>query len=138
MENIYLNIKQDNSDRPYYRLLFSDLSLEEKLVLMWGWLWRSLCVTTIAVIIAAIAGGIIGASIGMLAVIMHKNIAPLKFLLQSVGFTVGLFIGFLSLGPLIKWITNAKYGRYQIWILTNEPSGQESISEPNPHFKLTK
>jgi len=99
------------------RLMFSELEFSDQFHFMWSWFWRGVCITILVSLCAMIAGGIVGAMFGIVAVILHKDIHAAMGPLRMLGFAVGLIVGFAGLFPLINWLTKATFGNYELWIV---------------------
>ena len=107
----------NNQNSNTQRVSIKDLGFEDQLKIMWGWFWRGLCVTAIATILAMLVGAIVGGIFGFVLALLGRDIESVKIYLQLLGGAIGFIIGFMSLLPLINWITRAEYGYYQIWIV---------------------
>ncbi len=97
--------------------MFRELEFNDQLRFMWGWCWRGFCITLPAALCAMILGAIMGGMLGVALAILHKDIHGAKSVLQVLGGAVGLIVGFAALFPLIGWLTRARFGRYELWIV---------------------
>ena len=99
------------------RVSIKDLGFEDQLRIMWGWCWRGVCVTIVALLVAMIAGGVVGGIIGFVVAILGKDIESVTIYLQLLGGAIGFVIGFMSLLPLINWLTKVDFRGFQIWLV---------------------
>lgn len=104
------------------RVSIKDLDFEDQIRIMWGWCWRQLCVAAVSMVLGAVVGGAFGGVIGVFAVMLGKDISSIRIPLQLMGFFIGMVIAFLSILPLIRWLTKAKYGRYELWLVATMPA----------------
>ncbi|MFA5353583.1 MAG: hypothetical protein WC291_05095 [Thermodesulfovibrionales bacterium] len=106
------------------RIRISELAMAEKLRVMWGWFWRGAIVSGSAIVFATIIAAIIGfaGTVGFIIMKVEKTIY-MPFL-QLVGFLIGLVTGFVSLFFLIRWLTKAKIGSYEFWLVRSEKTRQ--------------
>ncbi len=116
MEPTTTEVENQESNIPQ-RVSIMDLEFEDQFKVMWGWFWRGLCVSIVAMVLAMIAGGIVGIICGVILTVVGIEIESVKIYLQLFGGAIGFVIGFMSLLPLIKWITNSQYGKYQIMLV---------------------
>ena len=90
------------------RVNYSKLPWEEKLTIVWGWVWRSLLV--------AMGTGMIAWLVIIVSVLAFNAISPglNPFALMVFVWILGLGLGLVSTHPLVQWILNSRIGTYRI------------------------
>lgn len=92
----------------------SEVSGSEWLQLMWGFLWRGIVFTIACMVAGGIAGAIVGAVIGMVMGIVGATIGQIRSVTGTVGFILGLLVGFLLLRFYIAWLLQGRYGTLRL------------------------
>jgi len=115
-----LTLKDETHINPGEEIRIFDLHLDERLIIMWGWLWRSIVVTIIVMIIAGLIGSIIGFISGIVAVSQDIDIQEYELIIQLIGGVIGFLVGFASLAYFIDWIAKSRFGKYR-FVLIRKP-----------------
>lgn len=101
----------------FTRIQISDLSLRDKLTIMWGWFWRIIVIALIFAIISMIVGGIVGFFAGLIAYAAKVDLTQHIIYFRIFGGIIGLIFAFISYFFLIKWLTKSRFGAYEFWLV---------------------
>ena len=104
----------------YKPIKFNDLPWEEQATFMWSWYWRALIIGILTIWLATFFGTFVGMYIKILVGELHSTVVT------TLGYAIGMLIGFLGVHPTVKLLTMGKMGDYQVVILKRQsPSASE-------------
>ena len=94
-----------------------ELKDKDWLALTWGFIWRSFLVSLLSVALGAALGFLFSLGFGKLLESMGRNVEDYRLMLQVLGVTEGLLLGFASTYFYIKWLLKSKIGGFRLQLV---------------------
>lgn len=106
------------------RVSYAKLPWEEKLTIMWGWLWRNMLVSFATGAAFGIAATVMIGILRAVAGTLDPSILSIMLLVLLIPLSVA------SVHPLIGWILSSRIGDYRIILCKRRDTDDITISEP--------
>ena len=99
---------------PESALVFDNLSFRDQLSVYWGFFWRSLVMSVVALIAASVLGFIVGLFLYPVAVALGWTPEGLRTTARSLGFAIGFIVGLLAYWQFIRWLFFSSWRGYRL------------------------
>jgi hypothetical protein len=96
---------------------YTELDRSDRLALLWGFLWRGVCVTLASSLAGLVAGFVIGLAGGLVAAAVGVPIADYALGLRVAAGLVGLGIGLGFLVVYVRWLLRARLGSLRLALI---------------------
>jgi hypothetical protein len=108
------------------RVNYAKLPWEEKVTVMWSWLWRQMVVSAVT---GTAAGFLLLLLTSLIMMIGGRDLAPGA--IMAVFLLITLPVSFLTVHPLIGWLLSSRLGAYRI-ILCRRRAEDDTVTLSDP------
>ncbi|WP_394562061.1 hypothetical protein [Aquipseudomonas alcaligenes] len=97
-----------------------ELSLQETLRILWGFLWRGLTISVASVLAGGILGAIFGFIVGLIVAMSGGSRETIESIAGIGGGVLGLISGIFFFYIYIRWLLSAQFGKYKLALLEEQ------------------
>lgn len=94
--------------------LVENITPGQWVILVWGFAWRGVCISSLALIFSYLSGGMVGLLGTIIARSLNVESEAYLPILHNVSITLGMFISIGSFILYVQWLVRSRFGNLKL------------------------